>query len=324
MAYEKSKVSSFGGGSLDSTPVVGFEYCHQFSRIAGEVPDAATLGEGEIAINLADGILYIRGSSGAVVAAGGSTANQVVSSGGLANLTSGQQDEVVVGTIVTTTDGRRWVYKGEGSKTQEASYIELADITPVWSVIADKPATFTPATHSHSISDVSGLQTAIDGKQASGSYAAASHTHAISDVTNLQTSLDGKAATSHTHTISSVTNLQTSLDGKVSSALPWASTHTSANGTQYNVGDLVYSSGNIYRAIATNDSIAVGNTSYWALVGTGYRLNIDLHTGLSTKVSSVTAGIAGADQITNIVSLTQAEYDALATKSATTLYVING
>lgn len=39
-------------------------------------------------------------------------------------------------------------------------------------------------------------------------------------------------------------------------------------------------------------------------------------------VSNVT-GITGADQITNIVSLTQAEYDAI-TPSATTFYVITG
>lgn len=43
---------------------------------------------------------------------------------------------------------------------------------------------------------------------------------------------------------------------------------------------------------------------------------------LDGKVSSNTAGITGADQITNIVSLTQAEYDAIPTKSATTFYVI--
>lgn len=48
-----------------------------------------------------------------------------------------------------------------------------------------------------------------------GYFAQAVHTHAISDVTNLQTSLDGKAALSHTHAISEVTNLQTSLDAKL-------------------------------------------------------------------------------------------------------------
>jgi hypothetical protein len=47
-------------------------------------------------------------------------------------------------------------------------------------------------------------------------------------------------------------------------------------------------------------------------------------TALDAKVSSDPTGITGADQITNMVSLTQAEYDAIGTKSATTFYVIAG
>jgi len=47
-------------------------------------------------------------------------------------------------------------------------------------------------------------------------------------------------------------------------------------------------------------------------------------TALDAKVSSVTTGITGADQITNMVSLTQAEYDAIVTPNATTFYVIAG
>jgi hypothetical protein len=43
----------------------------------------------------------------------------------------------------------------------------------------------TPTTHSHAIADVSGLQTALDAKQAAGSYAAASHTHTAGQVTGL-------------------------------------------------------------------------------------------------------------------------------------------
>lgn len=39
-------------------------------------------------------------------------------------------------------------------------------------------------------------------------------------------------------------------------------------------------------------------------------------------LKSDSAGISGATEITNIVSITQAAYDALATKSSTTLYVI--
>ena len=80
--------------------------------------------------------------------------NQVVSSGDLAALTSGQQDDIVKGSIVTTTDGRRWVYSGDGGKTATASYVELADITPDWSVIANKPSTFPPSTNTNSTTDI--------------------------------------------------------------------------------------------------------------------------------------------------------------------------
>ena len=43
-----------------------------------------------------------------------------------------------------------------------------------------------------------------------------------------------------------------------------------------------------------------------------------------TSVQSVISGITGADAITNTVSLTAAEYAAIGTKSATTLYIIAG
>lgn len=39
-----------------------------------------------------------------------------------------------------------------------------------------------------------------------------SHNHAISDVTGLQSALDGKSSTSHIHAISDVTGLQSALD----------------------------------------------------------------------------------------------------------------
>jgi hypothetical protein len=49
-----------------------------------------------------------------------------------------------------------------------------------------------------------------------------------------------------------------------------------------------------------------------------------LQTALDNKVSSNTTGVTGADQITNMMSLTQAEYDAIGTKNASTFYVIVG
>lgn len=91
--------------------------------------------------------------------------NQVVSaSATIAGLSTPNQDDIVKGTIVTTTDGRRWVYSGSGSKVLEASYVELADITPDWGAVANKPATFPPGAHDQAITTITGLQTALDAK----------------------------------------------------------------------------------------------------------------------------------------------------------------
>lgn len=69
-------------------------------------------------------------------------------------------------------------------------------------------ATKSSLLHGHSISGITGLQAALDGKTDIG------HVHGISDTVGLQAALDGKSDTGHTHTISNVTNLQFTLDGK--------------------------------------------------------------------------------------------------------------
>lgn len=96
----------------------------------------------------------------------------IVSTGGIANLTAQQQTGVMPGTLVATTDGRRWVYSGTGSKTVEASYIEQGDVTPIWDVIANKPNHFPT-----NIVNVAGLQSALDAKSAVG------HAHSWADIT---------------------------------------------------------------------------------------------------------------------------------------------
>lgn len=267
---------------------------------------------------VAGGSVAVTVSNSPIAAGAGKT---IVSAGGIANLTQAQQDAIGEGTIVVTTDGFRYIYSGGGSKTSPASYIILADITPDWAALSGKPATFPPSSHAAAhgaagadpvtvaIAQVTGLQTALDGKQAAGSYAAAVHTHGISDVTGLQTALDGKAAATHTHTIGNVTGLQAALDGKqaagsyaaavhthaiadvsflqgqldarVNAAVPFTANHTAARGSQYQIGDLVEIGGNVFRAIANNDSIvpdvnSAVSANYWALVGAGYRLNIDI------------------------------------------------
>lgn len=65
--------------------------------------------------------------------------------------------------------------------------------------------------HTHSISDVTNLQSTLDGKQPKGDYATSK---ALTD------GLAGKANTSHTHAVADVTDLQTALDNLNGGKIP--------------------------------------------------------------------------------------------------------
>ena len=67
--------------------------------------------------------------------------------------------------------------------------------------------------HTHSISNVTNLQSTLDGKQPKGDYATSK---ALTD------GLAGKANTSHTHAIANVTDLQTTLDSLNGDKIPKA------------------------------------------------------------------------------------------------------
>lgn len=68
-----------------------------------------------------------------------------------------------------------------------------------WENVTGKPDTFTPAAHTHSQGEITGLTNALSGK------ADTSHTHAQSDITGLADALNSKANASHTHAYSEIT-----------------------------------------------------------------------------------------------------------------------
>lgn len=80
-----------------------------------------------------------------------------------------------------------------GDVTGSASFDGSANVS-ITATIADD-------SHNHIISNIDGLQTALDGK------ASNSHTHSITDVTGLQAALDGKSASSHNHNLDNLSNV---------------------------------------------------------------------------------------------------------------------
>lgn len=141
--------------------------------------------------------------------------NQIFSTGGIANLTTQQQGDIEKGTLVTTTDGRRWIYSGAGSKTAEASYVEIADVTPEWSAIANKPLAnaennLAVLTQFISGPNVWGVEWAASAWSAESAGSASSAAFVDwSGVTNPPTTIAGYGITdaaSATHTHGNITN----------------------------------------------------------------------------------------------------------------------
>jgi phage-related tail fiber protein len=105
----------------------------------------------------------------------------------------------VAGTTITLTvsagastwsalTGKPFSSIGTGLSVDGSGVLSATGLTSVsWGDITGKPATFAPSAHTHVIADTTGLQAALDAKQASGSYAAAVHTHTVADVPGLGT-----------------------------------------------------------------------------------------------------------------------------------------
>ena len=204
-----------------------------------------------------------------------------------------------------------------------------------WDSIADKPATFPPATHTHTIGEVTGLQDELDALAEGGggggvssyndltdvpsTFPPEAHTHAISEVTGLQTAIDGKAAATHTHAIADTTGLQAALDGKQAAGSYASATHTHA-ATDITSGTLAFA------------RIPTGTTSTTVCIGNDARLSDSRTPTAHTHAIADTTGLqtaldgkqtAGSYVTTSGSISTIAVVASLpATPDPTTLYIV--
>jgi hypothetical protein len=100
------------------------------------------------------------------------------------------------------------------SHTHTVAQITNFPTTWAWNSISGKPSSFTPSAHTHAIADVTGLQTALDAKATTAA---------------LTTGLAGKAPTSHTHTVSQITDFPKTWAWASISGKPSLGTMAAAN-----------------------------------------------------------------------------------------------
>lgn len=144
--------------------------------------------------------------------------------------------------LPTSEDGKVYVQVGIMNNNYDAYRLNVDH--PIYEFKDGKLRNYI-ATHTHQISEINGLQSALDGKQPVGSYAAASHTHTFASLTSKPTTLSGYG----------ITDAATSGQGaKADSAYGWGD-HSQAGYITQVQGDTLYQPIGNYAAVAHSHAI---------------------------------------------------------------------
>jgi hypothetical protein len=129
--------------------------------------------------------------------------------------------------------------------------------------------------------------------ESDATFAPISHTHTIANITGLQTALDGKAASVHTHIIANVTGLQTALDGK-------EPTITAGTTTQYWRGDKTWQTLPIYSLPIASPTVLGG-----IKVGSNLSIDVNgvLSAGNNYVLPTASASVLGGIKVGTNLSI---------------------
>lgn len=144
--------------------------------------------------------------------------------GSVINLTPYATTEAVEAKITETKQAASEALN-QHAQTAETTYAKKAEVAKQVEAVDGKFAGKADKVHTHTIENITGLQDALDGKQAVGDYALKSEVKTVDDkfagyttTEALNGLLDGKAAVVHTHTVDNVTGLQAALDAKMAAS----------------------------------------------------------------------------------------------------------
>ncbi|WP_426353643.1 pyocin knob domain-containing protein [Exiguobacterium sp. R-39] len=140
--------------------------------------------------------------------------------------------------------------------------------SPVWGNVAYSeltgvPSTFAPSAHGHAIGDVTGLQTALDGKSATTH----THTDATTSASGFQSAADktklNSISTGANKTTNSATNGNIAIDGTQVAVYA----HPTGDGNSHIPATGTTNSGKVLKAGATANSVAWGNVAWGEITG---------------------------------------------------------
>lgn len=154
-------------------------------------------------------------------------------------------DDVQVGSMISATSTRtgymdyRDKIKLDGiddgaNKTVVDSSLSSSSTNPVQNKVVNNALNGKAnSSHSHSISNITNLQSALDSKSETGHI----HDDRYYTETEMDSKLNGKANSSHTHSINDVTGLSTSLDGKMNN--DYSESTIESNFFAHKIGNIV-------------------------------------------------------------------------------------
>jgi len=165
---------------------------------AHQVLGRAGSGTGDVAgITAGNDTILARSGSGNVDFQTPATIRTMLNVADGATAYTNENAQDAVGTILTDTTSIDLIYDDAGNTISAQREALTGAITAPKNSNTTSLGSFTLAQLNAAVSDAD--------------VANATHTHAIADVTGLQTALDGKAPTSHTHTASQITDFATAV-----------------------------------------------------------------------------------------------------------------
>jgi len=298
--------------TLAATAVTGLATVATSGKYSDLTGAPTTFTASQISDRATSLVTSVNGQTGDVTVSGGTGGGSYTLPTATASILGGVKvgtglsiSSAVLAADVTTVAGRT------GAVTLSASDVSgLATVATSgqYSDLSSVPTTFAPSAHSHAVSEVTGLQTALDAKAASSTLATVATSGKYSDLSGTPSAYTLPAATSvDLGGVKVGSNVNVSVDGTISVAAPVTTlAATSVTGLA-----TVATSGKYSDLSGTPSAYTLPNATTTTLGG------VIIGSGLSVSSGTVSASVTSVAGRTGAVTIGSGDVSGLATSATT-------